>query len=114
MRRFIVRLLKHLALFLLCAVAALLLGFWGVAMSLDAFAVGGDVELSEQQKRNGATGDMVLAVFDWPSKHLLGVDQSWTFSSLAFGAVLYGAVLGSHRVFTTRRRDTILTRHGRT
>ena len=97
-----------------CAAFALLLGYWSTVMSLATFAVGGDVELSEQQKRNGETGDAILAVFDWPSKHLLGVDQSWTFSSVFLGTVLYGGLLGSHRVFTRQRRDTILTRNGRT
>ena len=68
-------------------------------MALDGFAVGGDVELSEQQKRNGATGDAMLEVFDWPSKHLLGVYHSWTFSSVFYGAVLYGAVVGLNKCF---------------
>jgi len=109
-----VRVLKHLALFLFCAALALLLGYWGVAMSLDGFAVGGDVDLSEQQKRNGATGDAMLEVFDWPSKHLLGVHHSSTFSSLFYGAVLYGGVLGSHTFFTILRRGTAMARSGQT
>jgi len=76
-------------------------------MSLASFAVGGDVEVSDQQKRTGATGDVMLAVFDCPSRHLLGVGQSWTFSSVFFGAVLYSALLGSHRVSARLRRDTM-------
>jgi len=82
----------------------LLFGYCGVVMALDGFAVGGDVELSKQQKRNGATGDAVLEVFDWPSKHVIGVGQSWTFSSVFFGTVLYGAVLGSHRVYAVTQQ----------
>lgn len=97
------RVLKHLALFLACAAVALLLGYWGAVMSLAAFAPGGDVKFSDQQKRTEATGDAMLAVFDWPSKHLLRVDHSWTFSSLAFGAVLYGVVLGAHRCLRKRK-----------
>jgi hypothetical protein len=100
------RALKHVALFLACAALALLLGYWGAVMSLAAFAPGGDVEFSERQKRTEATGDAMLAVFDWPSRHLLGVDRSWVFSSLAFGAVLYGAVLGAHRCLRKTKSAT--------
>jgi hypothetical protein len=47
-------------------------------------------------------GDAILAVYDWPSQKLLGVDHNWPFSSLAYGAVLYGAFVGSHRLFRKR------------
>ena len=104
----------NLALFLVCTGAALLFGYWGVVMSLDGFAVGGDVDLSEQQKRNGATGDALLAVFGWPGKHLLGVHHSWTFSSVFYGAVLYGGLVGSLRFFTIVRCGTTITRSEQT
>lgn len=83
-------------------------------MALDGFAVGGDMDLSEQQKRNGATGDAILEVFEWPSKRLFGVHHSWPFSSAFYGAVLYGAVLGSHRIFISLRRDTTKASNGQT
>lgn len=93
------RALKHLALFSLCAGAALLMGYYGAVMSLATFAPGGDVQFSEEQKRRTAMGDAILAVYDWPSQRLLGVDHSWAFSSVAYGAVLYGAFIGSHKCF---------------
>jgi hypothetical protein len=105
------RVLKHLALCLVCTGAALVFGYCGVAIGLDGFAVGGDVELSEQQKRNGATGDAMLEVFDWPSKHLLGVHHSWAFSSVFFGAVLYGTLVALHRC--RRAAVQLAASHGR-
>jgi hypothetical protein len=87
--------LKHTVAFVVCAAAVLVVGYWGMAMSLATFAPGGDVTFSEAQKRRAATGDTILAVFDWPSHHVLGVQRSWIFSTACYGAALYGALVGS-------------------
>jgi hypothetical protein len=92
------RALKHLATFLLCAGVALVIGYWGVVLSLSTFAPGGDVTFTEAQKKRGAAGDAIVAVFDWPSQHLLGQHRSSVFSSVCYGVVFYGAVLGLRRL----------------
>ena len=91
------RALRHIAVFLVCAGVVLVVGYWGAVMSLATFASGGDVTFSESQKRRAATGDAILAVFDWPSQHLLDVRRSWIFSTVSYGAVFYGALIGLHR-----------------
>ena len=93
----LVRALKHITVFLACAGAVLVVGYRGAVMSLATFAPGGDVTFAESQRRRAATGDAILAVFDWPSQHLLGVRQSWIFSSVSYGAAFYGALVGLHR-----------------
>lgn len=89
--------LKQIGLFLLCAGVATLLGYWGAAMSLADFAVGGDVVISEQQKRTGAMGNAMLAVYDWPSQQLLGQQRNWFFSSVCYGALGCGVLAGLKR-----------------
>lgn len=87
------RILKHLVIFLTCAAVILLLGNCGGAWSLANFAPGGDVIITEEQERQAAMGDCVLAVFDWPSQHLLGHQRNWLFSSLFYGTILYGTII---------------------
>jgi len=91
------RALKHIAVFLVSASVALPVGYGGVMMSLSTFAPGGDVEFADRQRRRATTGEAILAVYDWPSQYLLGVQRSWTFSSGWYGAVLYGTLAGLHQ-----------------
>jgi len=100
--------LKHIAVFLISAGATLFVGYWGAVISLSTFAPGSDVEFSEQQRRRAAAGDAILAVYDWPSQRLLGVERSWTFSAGCCGAILYGAIVGLHKC----RRKAAVARLG--
>jgi len=87
------RIWKHLVIFLACATVILLLGNCGGVWSLANFAPGGDVIITEEQERQAAMGDCILAVFDWPSQRLLGQQRNWLFSSLFYGAILYGTIV---------------------
>jgi hypothetical protein len=92
-----VRILKHLTLSLVCAAVILVLGYCGAVWSLANFAPGGDVTFTKEQERQAAIGDCILAVFDWPSQHLLGQQRNWLFSSLFYGTILHGTMILAYK-----------------